>query len=431
MKRVVIMGAGFAGLWAALGAARARRDLGAAARGIRIDVVAPTSQLCLKPRLYERDAPVFEADIAPLLAAVDVGFLPGTVEAIDAPGRAAAVRMAEGAVRHEAYDSLVVAIGSRTIAPPVAWRPCLHVLDSAAEARALRHHVTALPMRPPTAARFAAVVIGAGFTGLEIATELAGWLRDLAVAASDTWRVTLLDRAVVAGAALGDGPRGAIEAALAQTGVDFRPSTTVRAIQRGEACDVLMDLQGGGRLTAATVVWAVGLRAQPLTGVLGAVDAEGRLTVNATLQVAGHTAIFAAGDAACAGAAPGHATLMSCQHAMPTGRVAGHNAVRALAGVELLTYSQPMYVTCLDLGAAGAMLAHGWSRTVMWTGADAKAVKRMINGQLILPPPAHNPDLALRLADPTPLPAVTADALAIRWKAMLEAAAPGGRATGP
>jgi NADH dehydrogenase len=78
-----------------------------------------------------------------------------------------------------------------------------------------------------------------------------------------------------------------------------------------------------------------------------------------------------------------------------------------------------MYVTCLDLGAAGGLLTHGWNRRVVWTGADAKAVKRMINGRLIAPPAADNPDLALQLADATPLPAIEPAALAARWRTML------------
>jgi NADH dehydrogenase len=104
---------------------------------------------------------------------------------------------------------------------------------------------------------------------------------------------------------------------------------------------------------------------------------------------------------------------------MPTGRVAGHNAMRVLAGAEPLAYAQPMYVTCLDLGPAGGMLCHGWDRDVVWSGADGKAVKRAINGRIIEPPSADDPERALQLADPAPLPAVDAAALAARWRAML------------
>ncbi len=420
MARVLIVGAGFAGMWAALGAARARRDLGETARDLRIDVVAPTSMLCLKPRLYERDEPVLEVDIAPLLAAVDVGFTASSVEALDVTARAAVMRTPDGGTGREPYDALVLATGSRTVPPPQAWLPHVHVLDSAADASRLRRHLAALPQRPRSAGRYTAVVVGAGFTGLEIATELAGWLRDLAMESGDTARTVLLDRTATAGATLGEGPQAAIAAALTQTGVVFQPAAEVRTIgSPAGAGDAAVALADGTRIDAATVIWAAGMQAHPLGRAAGAVEPDGRLKVDTALRVNGHADVFAAGDMARAGAAPGHDTLMSCQHAMPTGRVAGHNAVRHLAGAEPIAYTQPMYVTCLDLGAAGGLFAHGWGRAVMWTGAEAKSVKRMINGRLIAPPPASRPDLALQLADPTPMPVAEADALAARWRALL------------
>jgi len=420
MARVLIIGSGFAGMWAALGAARARRDLGAATASITIDVVAPTSMLCLKPRLYQRDEPVFEVDIAPLLASVNVGFVAGTVEGLDTSKRTATVHLATGTVLDTPYDALVLATGSCTTPPPAAWRAHVHVLDSAAEALHLRRHVTALPQRAPSAGRYTAVVIGAGFTGLEIATELGGWMRELAAGSGETARTLLLDRTSTAGATLGTAPQAAIADALTMTGVTFRPAASVRTIAADrDTGDVHMDMADGERIAAATVIWTTGMQAHPLGRVVGAVDDDGRLPVDAALRAPGHVAVFAAGDMARASTAPGHDTLMSCQHAMPTGRIAGHNAVRVLAGVDPIAYAQPMYVTCLDLGSAGGLFTHGWNRSVVWTGAEAKSVKQAINGWLIAPPPAGQPELALQLADPTPLPAIGPDEVAARWRSML------------
>lgn len=420
MMRVLIIGSGFAGMWAALGAARARRDLGAAASSIVIDVVAPTSMLCLKPRLYQRDEPVFEVDIAPLLASVNVGFVAGTVEGLDASKRTATVHLATGTVLDAPYDALVLATGSHTTPPPANWRAHVHVLDSAAEALHLRRHVTALPQRAPSAGRYTAVVIGAGFTGLEIATELGGWMRELAAGSGETARTLLLDRTSTPGATLGTAPQAAIAAALTMTGVTFRPAASVRTIAAdSDTGDVHVDMADGERIATATVIWATGMQAHPLGRAVGAVDDDGRLPVDAALRVPGHAALFAAGDMARASTAPGHNTLMSCQHAMPTGRIAGHNAVRVLAGVDPIAYAQPMYVTCLDLGGAGGLFTHGWNRSVVWTGAEAKSVKQAINGWLIAPPLAGQPELALQLADPTPLPAIGPDEVAARWRSML------------
>jgi NADH dehydrogenase len=69
-----------------------------------------------------------------------------------------------------------------------------------------------------------------------------------------------------------------------------------------------------------------------------------------------------------------------------TGRFAGYNAAADLVALPLQTYRQPLYTTCLDLGASGAVLTTGWDRIVQATGEDAKAIKRKINTQLIYPP---------------------------------------------
>lgn len=58
----------------------------------------------------------------------------------------------------------------------------------------------------------------------------------------------------------------------------------------------------------------------------------------------------------------GNHNLMTCQHAMSLGRVAGHNAAAELAGLPTHPYSQPKYVTCLDLGPRGALYTEGWER---------------------------------------------------------------------
>jgi NADH dehydrogenase len=93
-----------------------------------------------------------------------------------------------------------------------------------------------------------------------------------------------------------------------------------------------------------------------------------------------------AGDAAAADTGDGHRTLQSCQHAGQLGRVAGENAARDLLGLPLIPYTQLRYVTCLDLGRSGAVVTEGWERRVEKTGGEAKAMKRMINTQIIYPP---------------------------------------------
>jgi len=126
--------------------------------------------------------------------------------------------------------------------------------------------------------------------------------------------------------------------------------------------------------------------AQVAPDVPGARDELGRIVVDDALRAPAAPDVFVAGDAAAADTGDGHRTLQSCQHANQLGRVAGENAARDLLGLPLVPYSQLRYVTCLDLGRSGAVITQGWERQVEKTGKEGKAVKRLINTQVIYPP---------------------------------------------
>jgi len=79
--RLVIIGAGFAGMYAALSAARLRDIKGASADELEIMLVAPEPTLVVRPRLYEPDPETMTAALGPLLAAVDVVYVQGRAEA--------------------------------------------------------------------------------------------------------------------------------------------------------------------------------------------------------------------------------------------------------------------------------------------------------------------------------------------------------------
>ena len=108
--------------------------------------------------------------------------------------------------------------------------------------------------------------------------------------------------------------------------------------------------------------------------------------------------MFVGGDAAAADTGGGRRALQSCQHALRMGRFAGENAARDLLGRPRLSYAHDRYVTCLDLGRAGAVFTEGWQRQVRWTGDAAKAVKQRINRQLIVPPTSAGADALLALS---------------------------------
>lgn len=368
--QILIIGGGFAGFWAALAARRVA--------GSRADVtlVSPEPALVMRPRLYEARPETLAVDLEPLLRKVDVGFVRGAAIGLDTATKA--VTLAAG--DRLAFDRLVVATGSCMRRPPVPGAAAAYSVDTQADAIAFDRRLAEIAknVAAPTIA-----VVGAGFTGIELALEL----RDRLLAhgadgAAERLRIVLIDRAGTVGPELGPGPRPEIEAALEAANVELRLGATVRALAADR-----VDFADDSVLAADAVVLATGMAAAPFAAQIpGARDGLGRIVVDPALRAPAAPEVFVAGDAAAADTGDGHRALQSCQHAGQLGRVAGENAARDLLGLPLMPYTQLRYVTCLDLGRSGAVITQGWERRIEKTGSAGKAVKRWINTQLIYPP---------------------------------------------
>lgn len=386
MRNVLIVGGGFAGLWAAMAAALARDELGLTDSALRIGLVSRDPWLTIRPRLYEADLSHTRVRLDSVLRPIGVDRIQAEVTDIDTSTQRVSFASRSAGV---SYDALVMAAGSQLRWPEVpGLREHAFCVDTHAEATKLDGHLRALGDRSDSQSR-TAVVVGSGFTGLEVATELVGRLGDRPEQRLQSFgrpRVILLEREEQVAPTLGDGPRPWIQEALATLGIELRVGeTVVRVDAEG------LDLEGGEAIASATTVWTGGFRASPLTEQVPVEpDPLGRLPVDGTLAVEGIDCLFAAGDVARAWADEGRPTLMSCQHAIPMGMVAGHNAVSELFGMELREYSQPDYVTCLDLGPWGALFMQGWDRQVRLAGQWAKVVKQAINRRLIQPPRSHD-----------------------------------------
>jgi NADH dehydrogenase len=143
------------------------------------------------------------------------------------------------------------------------------------------------------------------------------------------------------------------------------------------------------------------MRANPLTRQLPIEhDRFGRLPVDEFMRVRGVPNVFAAGDGAWAMMDEVHASVMSCQHARPMGRFAGHNAVCNLFDQPMLPLRLAWYVTVLDLGPRGAVYTEGWDRRVAAKGEAAKNTKITINHSRIYPPLNRNRAEILAAAAP-------------------------------
>jgi NADH dehydrogenase len=232
------------------------------------------------------------------------------------------------------------------------------------------------------------VVAGGGFTGIEVATEMPSRLRAILGPKANV-RVIIVDRNEAIAPAMGPNPRPLIEKALREIGVETWLGVGVSALSENG-----VTLSDGQTIESATVIWAGGMRANPLTTQVPAErDRSGRLVVDPNLRVAEVPTIFAAGDTANAATDDlGHRALMSCQHANRLGASAGFNAAADLLGVPLEPYRQKNYVTCLDLGPSNAVFTRGWDSKVEMSGDKAKATKREINTQWIYPPRPNRAD---------------------------------------
>ncbi|MEU2038818.1 NAD(P)/FAD-dependent oxidoreductase [Nocardia niwae] len=389
-SRVVVLGSGFAGLWAALAAARRLDELGVGT--VDITMISSTPYHDIRVRDYETDLSTSRIPLSDLLDPVGVEHILGEVTAIDA-----VARVVESTAGAHGYDRLVLALGSQVVKPDIpGLREFGFDIDTYDAAIELQAHLRLLAEGPDDPAAATVVVVGAGLTGIEEATGLPAMLAGAFAARAVAPRVVLIDRNPFVGSDMGVSARPVIEAALAATGIETRLGVGVVAIdERG------VRLSSGEVVPAATVVWCAGMRANPLTADFG-VDRDrlGRLPVDDRLRVCGVPGVFAAGDVAAAKMDDEHMSVMSCQHSRPMGRWAGYNVIGDLLGEPMKPLRIPWYVTVLDLGPAGAVYTEGWERRVVACGEQAKDTKRAINTRRIYPPLSRDRAALLAAAAP-------------------------------
>jgi NADH dehydrogenase len=393
-QHILVIGAGFGGMWTAVSATRLfnihdRND-------VEVTVLAPQAELRVRPRFYEPNAHQLAAPIGDLLDAVGVKFVKGTADSIDVAQKRVGYIDASGAKQVCSYDKLVLATGSRLAIPPTSG-VVEHAfdVDQIEQAVRLENHLKSLASLPDSKSRNTVVVAGGGFTGIETATEMTARLRTILGEQADI-DVIIVDRGDRIGGSMGEEIAKSIEEASIETGVKWHLKASVESVDANG-----VNLSDGQRIEVQTVVWTTGVRASSLTEQIPAErDHLGRLHVDSHLKVIGQDDIFATGDVAYAASDDiGNHALMTCQHAIMLGRYAGNNVAAQILGVDALPYSQPKYVTCLDLGAWGAVYTEGWDRQVKLVRQEGKNLKTQINTVWIYPP-AANREAAWAAADP-------------------------------
>jgi NADH dehydrogenase FAD-containing subunit len=399
---IVVIGTGFAGVWSALAAQRLINEHNQQ-QSLKVIAVSPLPSLDIRVRFYEARASTMKHDIGPLYVAAGILHIQGYVDSINTDKQTVQIASPDG-TKEVPYDRLVLAAGSQLVQPvgiPGLNKYAFNI-DTLEAASKLEVHLASLPSSTPSIGHATVVVCGGGYTGIELAAELPGLLKHV-----HHPRIIIVEKANEIGPELGASTKPGILKALQDLDIEIKLGSPVTSVDKNGVA-----LASGERIEAQTVVWTAGLKASGLTKHIGGTrDALGRLHVNRHLEVPECRNVYVAGDAACAAVDDqGHTSFMTCQQAIPQGRIAGYNAAADLLGVPMLLYSQPLYVCCIDLGSQGAIFTSGWDMQVKYSGAAAKQSKRYVNQKVLCPP--TDVKEALRVSDPLGWQAM----LLVRWR---------------
>ncbi|WP_327292762.1 NAD(P)/FAD-dependent oxidoreductase [Streptomyces sp. NBC_01198] len=362
-SRVVIVGAGFAGYEAARALTRHR--------GLReeteVVLINPTDYFLYLPLLPQVSSGVLD----PRRVAVSLpSTLPqarlvlGEVDGVDLDRRTVSYTGPEGDPGTMSYDRLVLTVGSvNKLLPIPGVAEHAHGFRGIPEALYLRDHTTRqIELAGGTddpaecVARCTFVVVGAGYTGTEVAAL--GKLhtdalvkRHRVLKHRDPPRWLLVDIADRVLPELDPHLSRTADRVLRQRGVEVRTGQSVKEATRGGVL-----LSTGERIATRSLIWCVGVRPDPLVAVIGLSTQNGRLVVGDDLQVPGLPDVYAAGDAAAVPdrARPGSYTPMTAQHAGRQGKTLARNIAASFGYGSPRPYKHHDLGFVVDLGGVKA-----------------------------------------------------------------------------
>lgn len=342
-RGICVVGGGFGGLNTALKLAALPWEGG---KRPKITLIDRSDRHVFLPMLYDLTCgDVSEWEVAPrfdeLLANTGVEHLRAELAGLDTDARELTVKGAHGEETIP-YDKLVLAIGAAPIEPPVQGAMTFRSLN---DALALRFKLRALMAGGAPLIRV--LIVGASYSGIELATSLAGTLgprRGL---------VTLVGRA---DAVLKDGSAGSQQAALdalSRAGVEVLLNRNVQLDGPGRArlTDARAPAEGAAgdgaeEVEADLVIWCAGSAPISRAAELRlALAADGRIATTSTLRVREQEHVFAIGDMAqCEPLDGSDANQQNAQVAVQQADYASYNVWAAMSG------KQPMDFRFLKLG---------------------------------------------------------------------------------
>ena len=343
-RRVVILGGSFGGAYTARTLER-YADL-----DVEIVVVDRNNYFIFYPLLVEAGTGALQPSHCVVSIRRFLGrsrFIMAEVDAIDFEKRCVSYKIvgedSEEQVCVLEYDHLVIALGCITLQPPV---PGLaehgYELKTLAQAVALRdravqllEQASAIDDAKKRCALLHLVVVGGGYTGVEVAGEYHAYMSEAAVhyprLNPRDVKITLIDRGDRILKSLDESLSTWSTEHLARRGIDVRLNLSIKEI--GEGTVTLTD---GSEIASYTCVWCAGIQPNPIVKQLGLpTEKHGYIDCDRQTRVKGHDRVWAVGDLAYNPNGEGGSYPATAQMAQGLGEAAGRNIARAINGREL------------------------------------------------------------------------------------------------
>jgi len=369
VPHVLVLGAGFGGLYAVRGLARAP---------MRVTVVDRRNHHLFSPLLYQvATAALAAPDIATPIRSILARQANASVLLAEVTGIDPAARQVTTDAGVLDYDFLIVATGStHSYFGHDAWAPFAPGLKDVEDAFEVRSRILLAFERAEAVADDAArrewltfVVVGGGPTGV----ELAGAIGEIAqrTLARNFRRFDPRDTRVL----LVDGSDRVLPAFPPESSRDAARLLTAKGVEivlgaRATGVDARgVELDGGRRIAARTVLWAAGVAMSPLARGLGVpLDRQGRVLVAPDLSVPGHPEVFVVGDLA-AVEQKGEWLPGVAQPAIQEGRFAALNVARLARDEATMPFRYKDLGTMATIGRSAAVaivFGHRFSGFPAW-----------------------------------------------------------------
>ena len=375
-KNIVILGAGFGGLLAAI---NVRKYLNKDQANVTVVNQYPTHQIITELHRLAAGNVTEQRITMPLeklFKGKDIDLKIAKVESFSVDKKE--VELSDGTSL--AYDALVVALGSKTAYFGI---PGLEensmVLKSAEDANQIYRHIEeriSEYAKTKNEADATILIGGGGLTGVELVGEIADMMPSLAKSYGvnpNEVKLLLVEAGPKILPVLPDELIERATASLEARGVQFLTGLPVTNVEGN-----VIDLKDGQKIIANTFVWTGGVQGNPLVGESGLEVNRGRATVNEYLQSTSHKDVFVVGDSAVVFGPDGRPFPPTAQIAWQMGEQTGYNLYAFLENKSFKEFTQVNSGTLASLGRKDAVASIG-ANAIPLKGMPASLMKEASN----------------------------------------------------